>query len=148
MSTVPQIPPWIYRRVSWWLASTADLHCLAFHQGVGVPGEYNPPTNLRKIRNTRMNYCNKTRSSPIKPVIIRVIHKISRPRSGSPTLLIKSNITDRFGKQKVLITINHKHDKFETQNTHQWSVVINKNITVNLSPRKNEPISLNKHVER
>ena len=37
---------------------------------------------------------NRTEWSPIRSVIIRVINKIGRPRSGSPICLITSMITD------------------------------------------------------
>ena len=37
---------------------------------------------------------NRTEWSPIRSVIIRVINKIGRPRSGSPICLIASMITD------------------------------------------------------
>jgi len=40
---------------------------------------------------------NRTEWSPIWSVIIRVINKIGRPRSGSPICLITSMITDRIG---------------------------------------------------
>ena len=41
---------------------------------------------------------NRTEWSPIRSVIIRVINKIGRPRSGSPICLITSMITDRIGR--------------------------------------------------
>ena len=37
---------------------------------------------------------NRTEWNPIRSVIIRVINKIGRPRSGSPICLITSMITD------------------------------------------------------
>ena len=40
---------------------------------------------------------NRTEWSPIRSVIIRVINKIGRPRSGSPICLITSMITDQIG---------------------------------------------------
>ena len=43
------------------------------------------------------NNGNRTEWSPIRSVIIRVINKIGRPRSGSPICLITSMITDRIG---------------------------------------------------
>ena len=54
---------------------------------------------------------NRTEWSPIRSVIIRVINKIGRPRSGSPICLITSMITDRIGRHKVLLQINHKYNK-------------------------------------
>ena len=39
-------------------------------------------------------------------VIIRVINKMGRPRSGSPIV-----ITERIGRHKVLLLINHNHNK-------------------------------------
>ena len=54
---------------------------------------------------------NRTEWSPIRPVIIRVINKIGRPRSGSPICLITSMITDRIGRHEVLLPINHNFNK-------------------------------------
>ena len=54
---------------------------------------------------------NRTEWSPILSEIIRVINKIGRPRSGSPICLIMSMITDRIGRHKVLLPINHKYNK-------------------------------------
>ena len=50
---------------------------------------------------------NRTEWSPIRSVIIGVITKIGRPRSGSPICLIKSMITDRI----VLLPIIHNLNK-------------------------------------
>ena len=57
--------------------------------------------------------CNGSRTewSPIRFVIIRVINKIRRPRSGSPICLITSMITDRIGRHEVLLPINHNFNK-------------------------------------
>ena len=44
-------------------------------------------------------------------IIIRVINKIGRPRSGSPICLITSMITNRIGRHKVLLPINHNFNK-------------------------------------
>ena len=49
--------------------------------------------------------------SPIRSVIVRVINKIERPRSGSPICLIMSMITDRIGRHKVLLPVNHNFNK-------------------------------------
>ena len=54
---------------------------------------------------------NRTEWSPIRSVIIRVINKIGRPRSGSPICLITSMITDRNGRHEVLLPINHNFNK-------------------------------------
>ena len=54
---------------------------------------------------------NRTEWSPIRSVIIRVINKIGRPRSGSPICLITSMITDRIGRHDVLLPINHNFNK-------------------------------------
>ena len=54
---------------------------------------------------------NRIEWSPIRSVIIRVINKIGRPRSGSPICLITSMITDRIGLHSVLLSINHKYNK-------------------------------------
>ena len=45
--------------------------------------------------------------NPIWSVIIQVINKIGPPRSGSLICLIMSMITDRIGRHKVLLPINH-----------------------------------------
>ena len=54
---------------------------------------------------------NRTEWSPIRSVIIRVINKIGRPRSGSSICLITSMITDRIGRHEVLLQINHNFNK-------------------------------------
>ena len=54
---------------------------------------------------------NGTEWSPIRPVIILVINKIGRPCSGSPICLITRMITDRIGRHKVLLPINHDFNK-------------------------------------
>ena len=55
---------------------------------------------------------NRTEWSPTRSVIIRVINKIGRPRSGSPICLITSMITDRIGRHEVLLpAINHNFNK-------------------------------------
>ena len=54
---------------------------------------------------------NRTEWSPIRSVIIRVINKIGRSRSGSPICLITSMITDRTGRHKVLLPISHNFNK-------------------------------------
>ena len=47
----------------------------------------------------------RTECSPIRSVIIRVINKIGRPLSGSPICLTTSMITDRIGRDDVLLPI-------------------------------------------
>ena len=54
---------------------------------------------------------NRTEWSPIQSVIIRVINKIGRPRSGSSICLITSMITDRIRRHEVLLPINHNLKK-------------------------------------
>ena len=54
---------------------------------------------------------NRTEWSPIWSVIIRVINKIGRPRSGSPICLITSMTTDRIGRHEVLLPINRNFNK-------------------------------------
>ena len=54
---------------------------------------------------------NRTEWSPVRSVIIRVINKIGRPRSGSPFCIITSMITDRIGRHEVLLPINHNFNK-------------------------------------
>ena len=52
---------------------------------------------------------NRTEWSPIRSVIIRVIYKIGRPRCGSTICrLITSMITDRIGRNEVLLPITVK----------------------------------------
>ena len=46
-----------------------------------------------------------------RSVIIQVINKIGRPRSGSPICLITSMITDRIGRHEVLLQIDHNFNK-------------------------------------
>ena len=58
-----------------------------------------------------MNNGNLTEWSPIWSVIIRMINKMVRPRSGSPIFLITSMITDRIGQQEGQLTINQNNDK-------------------------------------
>ena len=54
---------------------------------------------------------NRTEWSSIRSVIIRVINKIGRLRSGSPICLITSMITDRIGRHEVLLPINYNFNK-------------------------------------
>ena len=74
---------------------------------------------------------NRTEWSPIRSVIIRVINKIGRPRSGSPICLITSMITDRIGRHEVLLPINHNFNEicdiigyFLNQNTRNSEIFI------------------------
>ena len=60
---------------------------------------------------TTISNGNRTEWSPIRSLIIRVINKIGRPRSGSPICLITSMITDRIGRHKVLLPINRNFNK-------------------------------------
>ena len=55
---------------------------------------------------------NSTERSPIQSVIIRVINKIGRPRSGSPISLIARMITYRIGRHEALVQINRNHYNF------------------------------------
>ena len=68
-----------------------------------------------------MNNGNLTQWSPIWSVIIRMITKIVRPRSGSPIFLITSMITDRIGRQEGHLPINQNNDKIWKRN---WISVI------------------------
>ena len=54
---------------------------------------------------------NRTEWSPVGSVIIRVINKIGRPRSGSPICLITIMITDQIGRHEVLLPISHNFNK-------------------------------------
>ena len=49
--------------------------------------------------------------SEVRSVIIRMINKIGRPRSGSPICLMTSTITNRIGRQEALLPINQNYDK-------------------------------------
>ena len=72
-------------------------------------------TSKLKIDITTISNGNRTEWSPIRSVIIRVINKIGRPRSGSPICLITSMITDWIGRHEVLLPINHNFNKiFDT----------------------------------
>ena len=62
-------------------------------------------------RHPSINDGNRTEWGPIRSVIIRVINKIGRPRSGSPICLITRMITDRIGWHEVLLPINHIYNK-------------------------------------
>ena len=80
-----------------------------------IPKPYPPlalvPSSL--IRAGKIVICNGNRTewSQIRSVIIRVINKTGRPRSGSPICLITSMITDRIGRHEVLLPINHNFNK-------------------------------------
>ena len=54
---------------------------------------------------------NRTEWRTFRSVIIRVINKIGRPRTGSPICLITSMITHRIGRHEVLLPINHNFNK-------------------------------------
>ena len=54
---------------------------------------------------------NRSEWSPIRSVIIRVINKIGRPRSGCPICLITSMITDQIVRHEALLPINHNINK-------------------------------------
>ena len=79
----------------------------------GINNLLNRKRNKRKSINTlkHLSNGNRTEWSPIRSVIIRVINKIGRPRSGSPICLITSMITDRIGRHEVLLLINHNFNK-------------------------------------
>ena len=70
-------------------------------------------TICREVTTESRTICNGNRTewSPIRSLIIRVINKIGRPRSGSPICLITSMITDRIGRHDVLLPINHNFNK-------------------------------------
>ena len=56
-----------------------------------------------------IKYGNRTEWSPIRSVILRVIYKIGRPLGGSTICrLITSMITDRIGRNEVLLPITVK----------------------------------------
>ena len=68
-------------------------------------------TDILSKKSSHISNGNRTEWSPIRSVIIRVISKIGRPRSGSPICLITSMITDRIGRHEVLLPINHNFNK-------------------------------------
>ena len=55
---------------------------------------------------------NRTEWSPIRSLIIQVINKIGRARSGSIICLITSIVTGRIGRHEVLLPINHNRYNF------------------------------------
>ena len=85
--------------------STCDIFCFIVRSA--VIGLWNLSITIIII----ISNGNRTEWSPIRSVIIRVINKIGRPRSGSPICLITSMITDRIGRHKVLLPINHMYNK-------------------------------------
>ena len=64
-------------------------------------------------RNFLIHNCNRTEWSPIRSVIIWVMYKIGRPRSGRPICLITSVITERLGQHELLLPINHNRYNFQ-----------------------------------
>ena len=64
---------------------------------------------------------------PIRSVIIRVINKIGRPRSGSSILLTTSMSTDN---AKFSYQLIKNMTKFEKQTNYRIKIFLNKNITV------------------
>ena len=82
-----------------------DMAYLLQTKGVNAPYYHAALDPYRKKENFQawqegratVNNGNRTEWSPIRSVIIRVINKIGRPRSGSPICLITSMITDRIG---------------------------------------------------
>ena len=67
--------------------------------------------NMVRVIEGKISNGNRTEWSPIQSVIIRVINKIGRPRSGSPICLITSMIKDWIGRHEVLLPINHNFNK-------------------------------------
>ena len=77
-----------------------------------------------------LNNGNRTKWSPIRSVIIRVIDKIGRPPKRESDLLIMSMITDRIGRHEFLLPIKPNYDKIWERN---WTSVVrfHKKSTVN-----------------
>ena len=69
------------------------------------------PVQCSWFSNQSLNNGNRTKWTPIRSVIIRVINKIGWPHSGNLICLITSMITDRIGWQEVLLPINHNYNK-------------------------------------
>ena len=68
------------------------------------------------------NNGNRNEWSPIRSVIIRVINKIERPRSGGSICLITSMITHQIGRHEVLLPINHNHYNFQFFKVSRWLI--------------------------
>ena len=62
-----------------------------------------------------INNGNRTEESLIWSVIIWVTNKIRQPHSGSLICLITTMITDRIGRNEVLLPINHNHYNFREE---------------------------------
>ena len=69
------------------------------------------PVQCSWFSNQSLNNGNRTKWTPIRSVIIRVINKIGWPHSGNLICLITSMITDRIGWEEVLLPINHNYNK-------------------------------------
>ena len=67
--------------------------------------------NCMVTHSSTLSTSNRTEWSPIRSVIIRVVNRIGRPRSGGPICLITSIITDWIGRHEVLFPINHNFNK-------------------------------------
>ena len=68
-----------------------------------------PPLRFRRLFSKSVTFYNgnRTKWRPIRSAIIRVINKIR----GRPICLITSMITDRIGRQEVLLPINHNDNE-------------------------------------
>ena len=109
-------------RTALWSRSTQHKNCRFLFLNLGKKTHTHtidtvPKKIFAKICQIKWNWIrsvsngNRTVWSPIGSVIIRVINKIGRPRSGSPICLIASMIIDRIGRHEVLLPINHNFHK-------------------------------------
>ena len=74
----------------------------------------------------------RTERSPIRSAILRVIKKKNRTTAeGETDLLITSVITDRTGRNEVLLPIHQHCVKFEKETRHRPYVFTKKTATVN-----------------
>ena len=89
----------------------ANVRDLPFTSPITISSDFRTACETCIKRTPTISNGNRTEWSPIRSVIIRVINKIGRPRSGSPICLITSMITDRIGRHEVLLPINHNFNK-------------------------------------
>ena len=77
-----------------------------------------PAINDKTRYNKTISNGNRTEWSQIRSVIIQVITK-SDDRVAGVHLFITSMITDRFGRDKVLLPINHRNYNFREKKNSQ-----------------------------
>ena len=106
---------WIWFFNIWhWRGGMADSFAIHWRSPGVEEWHFIPLMQISNCNSTEWNpICNGnwTEWSPIRFVIIRVINKIGRPRSGSPICLITGMITDWIGRHEVSLPINHNFNK-------------------------------------